>query len=106
MRMLRFLCAAAFMFALPLVVGADAQQTKITVGKVIGGNGFHIPSYVAMDKGFFKDEGLDARFVELTGKAAGHGGAVRQCRFRADPVRRRAGGAERRQDHATSSASR
>ena len=42
---------------------ANAQQTKITIGKVIGGNGLHIPTYVAMDKGFFKAEGLDATLV-------------------------------------------
>ena len=45
-----------------------AAQTKITVGKVVGGVGLHIPSYIAMDKGFFKEEGLDARFVELAGR--------------------------------------
>jgi len=69
MRMLRFLLApaAALVLAFPLG-GADAQ-TKISIGKVIGGNGFHIPSYVAMHQGFFKAEGLDARFVSLTGKA-------------------------------------
>jgi ABC-type nitrate/sulfonate/bicarbonate transport system substrate-binding protein len=55
--------------ALPLAFTANAQQTKITIGKVIGGDGFHIPTYVAMDKGFFKAEGLDARFIELQGKA-------------------------------------
>jgi NitT/TauT family transport system substrate-binding protein len=51
------------------VLGTAHAQTKITIGKVIGGNGFHIPSYVAMHQGYFKAEGLDARFVELTGKA-------------------------------------
>ena len=109
MRMLRFLCAPAtvLVFALPLVVGtAHAESNKVTVGKVIGGNGFHIPSYVAMDQGFYKAEGLDASFVIAARPAAGHGSAVRQCRFRADPVGRRAGGAERRRHHATSSASR
>jgi NitT/TauT family transport system substrate-binding protein len=55
--------------ALPLVVGAANAQTKITIGKVIGGSGFHIPTYIAMEQGFFKKEGLDARFLELTGKA-------------------------------------
>ena len=35
---------------------------------MVGGVGLHIPSYIAMDKGFFKDEGLDARFVELAGR--------------------------------------
>ena len=57
---------------------ADAQ-TKIRVGRTPGASGFHIPSYVAMDKGFFKREGLDARYVAMSGKAlvtAGLGGAV------------------------------
>ena len=61
--------AAALAWALVAVIVPAHGQTKITVGKVIGGDGFHIPSYVAMDQGFFKAEGLDARFVELTGKA-------------------------------------
>jgi NitT/TauT family transport system substrate-binding protein len=42
---------------------AAAQLAKIKVGRTIGGSGFHIPSYVAMDKGFFKGEGLDAEFI-------------------------------------------
>lgn len=69
MGMLRFLLtpAATIALALPLAATASAQ-TKITVGKVIGSDGFHIPTYVAMDKGFYKEEGLDARFVELSGK--------------------------------------
>ena len=59
-------------------------QTKVTVGKVVGGVGLHIPSYIAMDKGFFKDEGLDARFVELAGRplmTAGLSGNVDSSRF-------------------------
>ncbi len=43
-----------------------AQMTKIKVGRTIGGSGFHIPSYVAIDKGFFKGEGLDASFIAAT----------------------------------------
>src|SRR4029079_6208632 len=56
--------------AVGLSVGCVAAQaqTKIAVGKVVGGVGLHIPSYIAMDKGFFKEEGLDARFVELAGR--------------------------------------
>src|SRR5262249_14774089 len=50
-------------------LGAAETLTKITVGKTTGGSGFHIPSYVAMDRGFYKEEGLDASFVTLTGKA-------------------------------------
>lgn len=71
MRMLRFLLQSVTAIALAsqLAAGAAADDIKITVGKVIGGSGFHIPSYVAISRGFFKDEGLDARIVALTGKA-------------------------------------
>jgi len=60
--------AAVAAIALALVQGQAHAQTKITVGKILGGVGLHIPSYVAMDRGFFKDEGLDARFVALVGR--------------------------------------
>ena len=46
---------------------AVAQGIKIKVGRTVGGSGFHIPSYVAMDKGFFKGEGFDAAFIATTG---------------------------------------
>jgi ABC-type nitrate/sulfonate/bicarbonate transport system substrate-binding protein len=71
MRILRILLtgAATFVLALPATLGGAQAQTKITIGKVIGGDGFHIPTYVAMDKGFYAAEGLDARFISLTGKA-------------------------------------
>ena len=60
--------ALAAAITLSLGTGATQAQTKITVGKIIGGIGLHIPSYIAMDKGFFKEEGLDARWVELQGR--------------------------------------
>ena len=50
--------------ALASAGSADAQ-TKVTIGKVIGGDGFHVPTYVALDEGFFKAEGLDVSLVEL-----------------------------------------
>jgi NitT/TauT family transport system substrate-binding protein len=70
MKCVRPLPAAALAAAVVLSfgLGAAQAQTKITVGKVVGGVGLHIPSYIAMDKGFFKEEGLDAKFVELAGK--------------------------------------
>ncbi len=70
MRTFRILLAsaAALALALPLMSGVAVAQ-KITIGKVLSGNGFHIPSYVAMDRGFYKEEGLDASFVMLTGRA-------------------------------------
>ena len=59
--------------AITVILGLSAvtaeAQTRVSIGKIIGGNGFHIPSYVAMDQGYFKAERLDARFVSLTGKA-------------------------------------
>ena len=62
------------------ITSVDAfAQTKIRVGRTTGASGFHIPSYVAMEKGFFKREGLDASYVAMTGKAlvnAGMGGAI------------------------------
>jgi len=64
------LAAAAAMLASALCVSAGAQaQTKLTMGKVIGGDGFHIPTYVALDEGFFKQEGLDATLMELQAPA-------------------------------------
>jgi NitT/TauT family transport system substrate-binding protein len=72
MRLLRSLLApaVALALALPFALGtAHAQTNKVRIGKVIGGNGFHIPSYIAWDQGYYKDEGLDASFVVLQGTA-------------------------------------
>ncbi len=63
-RWLALIVSAAL--ALPFAATANAQH--VTIGKVIGGDGFHLPSYVAMDRGFFKAEGLDASLVELDAK--------------------------------------
>jgi ABC-type nitrate/sulfonate/bicarbonate transport system substrate-binding protein len=62
------LLVTAAVAALAMLGSAEAQ-TKIKIGKVLSGNGFHIPTYVAMDRGFYKEEGLDASFVMLTGRA-------------------------------------
>ena len=104
MRMLRNMLAAAVaaVFVAPIAL-VSAQAETIRIGKVISGSGFHIPTYVAMTNGFFKAEGLDAKFVELTGKAqvtAGlsgsldfvpipSGGVAGGAQGRADPHRRR-----------------
>src|SRR5215475_15192855 len=68
---IRLLLTSLTALALTMAVaaGADAQQTKVTIGKVIGGDGFHIPTYVALDQGFFKAEGLDASLLELDPKS-------------------------------------
>lgn len=74
-------CATGLAVALGLAVTAEgvAAATKITVGKTTSASGFHIPAYIAMERGFFKKEGLDAKWISLTGKAlvtAGMGGSV------------------------------
>jgi ABC-type nitrate/sulfonate/bicarbonate transport system substrate-binding protein len=67
MALLRYwpVSAAVVAVMVSLAAAAQAQETKITIGKVIGGDGFHVPTYVALDQGFFKVEGLDASLVEL-----------------------------------------
>jgi NitT/TauT family transport system substrate-binding protein len=59
--------AATVAATVALIAGSAQAQTKITIGKIVGGVGLHIPSYIAMDKGFYKEEGLDARFIEMAG---------------------------------------
>lgn len=69
----------AALLAISAPLDRGEAQVKIKVGKIIGGSGFHIPSYIAMDRGFYKEEGLDASFVVLQGKAqvtAGMSGAI------------------------------
>ena len=59
---------AAAVAALALVGTAEAQ-TKIKIGRTLSGSGFHVPIYIAMEKDFFKKEGLDAEYISMTGKA-------------------------------------
>ena len=76
-RMVRNLVAGSV--ALMATGGASLGDTAITVGRTNVGNIAHLPIYVAMETGLFKQEGLDARFVSLTERAlvtAGLGGNV------------------------------
>src|SRR5918996_1780199 len=77
MRTLRYIPVPAMALAFATLLAlVPAQAQKITVGKITGGSGFHTPSYIAMEKGFYKTEGLDASFVKLTGRALGTGGLL------------------------------
>ena len=49
-----------------LLMASAVSAQAVKVGRTTGGSGFHIPSYVAIDKGFFKAEGLDAHFIAAT----------------------------------------
>jgi len=42
-------------------------QTKIKVGRTVGASGFHLPSYVAFEKGHFKEHGLDVELIAVEG---------------------------------------
>jgi len=77
-------CAVAQIMAVAGLMAAAtpltaAAGTKVTIGITAGGAGLFIPTYIAMDKGFYAREGLDAEFVAMSGKAlvtAGLGGAL------------------------------
>ena len=73
--------AALTFITLPFAGIAHGETNTIKVGKTIGGSGFHTPSYVAMDQGFFKAEGLDASFVVLQGRALVTAGLAGQVDF-------------------------
>ena len=62
-------------------VPANAQLAKVKVGRTTGGSGFHIPSYVAVDKGMFKQEGLDASLVAATGGVLVRAGIAKEIDF-------------------------
>jgi NitT/TauT family transport system substrate-binding protein len=49
-----------------LIASSYSSAQSVKVGRTVGGSGFHIPSYVAIDRGFLKAEGLDANFIAAT----------------------------------------
>lgn len=56
------------------VAGAAVAQDKVVIGHTIGGSGFHIPLYIAHEKGFFKKEGLDAQVLAMGASTLRAGG--------------------------------
>ena len=57
----------AIVAALAGFVADAAGQTKIRVGRTISAAGFHLPSYIAHEKGMFKEQGLAAEFIAAQG---------------------------------------
>ncbi len=51
---------------LTVMLGSYAFAQSVKIGRTVGGSGFHIPSYVGVDRGLFKAEGLDASFIAAT----------------------------------------
>jgi len=81
MHVSRFLLSSLVVgcLALPALSSSAAAETKITVGAVVGFTSLHLPTYVALERGFFKKEGLDATLVKLAPnplKVAGLSGQV------------------------------
>jgi len=62
----RSLAVALSLTGVMLVTAGQAFAQPVKIGRTTGGSGFHIPSYVAIDKGFLKAEGLDANFIAST----------------------------------------
>jgi NitT/TauT family transport system substrate-binding protein len=60
---------------------AEAQMPKIKVGRTLGGSGFHIPSYIAVDKGLLKAEGLDAEFIAAQAGVLVRAGIAKEIEF-------------------------
>lgn len=59
--------AAIMVLGALILSGPASAQTKIRVGRTVGASGFHIPSYVAQDKGMFREEGLQSEFIAAEG---------------------------------------
>jgi ABC-type nitrate/sulfonate/bicarbonate transport system substrate-binding protein len=66
---------------LPLGAPAPGQTPKVKVGRTTGASGFHLPTYVAMDRGIFKAEGLDAEFVNMTAGELVRGAIAKEVDF-------------------------
>ncbi|HEX2929896.1 MAG TPA: ABC transporter substrate-binding protein, partial [Candidatus Binatia bacterium] len=60
------LVATLAVAAITLCANSPSVAQSIKIGKTIGGSGFHIPSYIAVDKGMLKAEGLNADFISTT----------------------------------------
>ena len=59
---------AALAFA--LAAAPACAQTKITIGDVGSGSANHWPAYIAQQKGFFREKGLDVEFVAAQSSSA------------------------------------
>src|SRR5262249_61969411 len=68
MRMLRCLLAPVTAgLALCLALATAHAQTNVSIGKVIGGGGFHIPTYRPVGHGFFTPQGHEVHLTEVPG---------------------------------------
>ena len=67
--------------AMAVSAGDTVFAQSIKIGKTIGGSGFHIPSYIAVDKGMLKAEGLNADFISATAGVLVRAGIAKEIEF-------------------------
>jgi len=78
-RTLSLAAAGTVAFVLAMPAGDALGLTTISIARTARPSIFHIPAYIAMQRGMFMREGLDAKFVVMTAKSmvtAGIRGAV------------------------------
>ena len=71
----------AIVAALAGFVADAAGQTKITVGRTISAASFHLPSYIAHEKGMFKEQGLVAEFIAAQGGTLVRAGIAKEIDY-------------------------
>jgi ABC-type nitrate/sulfonate/bicarbonate transport system substrate-binding protein len=71
----------AIVAALAGYVADAAAQTKITVGRTISAASFHLPSYIAHEKGMFKEQGLTAEFIAAQASALTRAGIAKEIDY-------------------------
>jgi ABC-type nitrate/sulfonate/bicarbonate transport system substrate-binding protein len=71
----------AIVAALAGFVADAAAQTKITVGRTISAASFHLPSYIAHEKGMFKEQGLTAEFIAAQGSTLVRAGIAKEIDY-------------------------
>jgi len=71
----------AIVAALAGFVADAAAQTKITVGRTISAASFHLPSYIAHEKGMFKEQGLTAEFIAAQGGTLVRAGIAKEIDY-------------------------
>jgi ABC-type nitrate/sulfonate/bicarbonate transport system substrate-binding protein len=71
----------AIVAALGGFVADAAAQSKIRVGRTISASGFHIPSYVAQERGMFKEQGFQVEFIALEGGVQVRAGIAKEIHY-------------------------
>jgi NitT/TauT family transport system substrate-binding protein len=79
---MRFVTAVAVVAILLIGVALPLHaQTKITVGRTISSSGFHVPSYVAQERGMFAEQGLRAEFIATQGGTLVRAGMAKEIDY-------------------------